>query len=320
MFNLSSKTRFRLIWLSLLMASAFAGGLVCYLSVSPKSSSAAGASLSSQENAPSETSLAADPSSTEASSASDPAFGTRLTQPVASAASEAGNSSSPSGDNALSAASSSSSQNNASASTVETSGTYAAADRYHALASEQAQNPDVYAHLTIPGTKVDYPVLQNAEDDYYLSHNMDGSSGYPGCIYSNAVNSQNFSDAITVLYGHNMKNGSMFSALKKFKKKSFFNSHETFSVTTGAGVYTYEIYAALSYPEKYIPSIYNVKSGDGLVDFLNSINSYMDNAGSHVRAGMQVSDTDKICVLSTCVTGQEASRYLVIGKLVAVEN
>lgn len=301
---------------------------MCYLSVAPKSSSTAGASLSSQKNASSSTVVFPSGSSSPASSsedsaatsASDPSFGTKLTRPVTASSSENASSSSLANDNARLSGSSSGSQKNASASSVATPSGYSAASRSNALASEMEKNPDVYAHLQVPGTKVDYPVLQSEEDDYYLTHNLDGSSGYPGCIYSNAVNSQNFSDAITVLYGHNMKNGSMFSALKKFKKKSFFNSHETFSVTTGAGVYTYEIYAALSYPEKYIPSIYNVKSGDGLVDFLNSINSYMDNAGSHVRAGMQVSDTDKICVLSTCVTGQEASRYLVIGKLVAVEN
>lgn len=69
-------------------------------------------------------------------------------------------------------------------------------------------NPDVYAWITVPGTEI--PILQQPSDNsYYFMHNMDGSYGYPGCIYTENLNSKDFTDNNTVIYGHNMKNDSM---------------------------------------------------------------------------------------------------------------
>lgn len=69
----------------------------------------------------------------------------------------------------------------------------------------QAVNPDVYAWITVPGTDIDYPILQHASDNsYYLMHNIDGSYGYPGCIYTENMNSKDFTDNNTVIYGHNI--------------------------------------------------------------------------------------------------------------------
>ena len=57
----------------------------------------------------------------------------------------------------------------------------------------QAVNPDIYAWITVPGTVIDYPILQHASDNtYYLMHNIDGSYGYPGCIYTENMNSKDF--------------------------------------------------------------------------------------------------------------------------------
>ena len=91
------------------------------------------------------------------------------------------------------------------------------------FAALQEENSDVYAWIYVPGTNVDYPVLQHPEDDtYYLEHNMDGSKGLPGCIYSESVNTKDFTDPNTVLYGHNMKNGSMFASLHNFEDQQVF--------------------------------------------------------------------------------------------------
>lgn len=71
-------------------------------------------------------------------------------------------------------------------------------------------NPDVYAWITVPGTEIEYPILQHPSDNsYYFMHNIDGSYGYPGCIYTENLNSKDFADNNTVIYGHDMKNDSM---------------------------------------------------------------------------------------------------------------
>ena len=56
-------------------------------------------------------------------------------------------------------------------------------------------NPDVYAWITVPGTEIEYPILQHPSDNsYYFMHNIDGSYGYPGCIYTENLNSKDFTD------------------------------------------------------------------------------------------------------------------------------
>ena len=82
----------------------------------------------------------------------------------------------------------------------------------------QEKNPDVYAWIQIPGTLVDYPILQHPTDRlYYLNHTIDGTAGLPGSIYSEAIHPKDFSAPMTVLYGHNMRNGTMFGSLHDYE-------------------------------------------------------------------------------------------------------
>lgn len=106
------------------------------------------------------------------------------------------------------------------------------------------QNEDIYAWIVVPGTQVDYPLLQSETDNYYLDYNLDHSKGYPGCIYTNQCNRKDFSDYNTVLYGHNMKNGSMFGSIHSFEDETFFDGHPYIYVYTENERLTYEIYEA----------------------------------------------------------------------------
>ena len=110
---------------------------------------------------------------------------------------------------------------------------------------KETVNPDIYAWIYVPGTKVNYPVLQHPTDDsYYLNYNLDGSKGYPGCIYSEKkYNSQDFWDANTVLYGHNMKNGTMFGSIHKWQDIEYFNEHRNGIVYCGDTQYTFTAFA-----------------------------------------------------------------------------
>ncbi|MBQ9625293.1 MAG: class B sortase, partial [Clostridia bacterium] len=106
------------------------------------------------------------------------------------------------------------------------------------------ENPDIYAWIEIPGTVIDYPMLQSGADkaeDYYLNHNLDYSAGYPGCIYTQRRNKQDFSDPDTVIYGHNMKNDTMFGILNEYKNKDFFTEHNQIIIYTPEKTYKYRI-------------------------------------------------------------------------------
>lgn len=116
-------------------------------------------------------------------------------------------------------------------------------------------NSDVYAWINIPGTVIDYPILQHTTDDsYYLNYTIDGMEGYPGCIYTKRVNSKDFTDNNTVIYGHNMRNGTMFTDLHKFREADFFVDHDTVYIYTPSKQLTYKIFVAYLYDDRHLYS------------------------------------------------------------------
>lgn len=178
------------------------------------------------------------------------------------------------------------------------------------------QNCDIYAWILVPGTKVDYPVFQSETDNYYLEHNMDGSTGYPGTVYTNKCNTKDFSNYNTVLYGHNMGNGTMFGSLHLFEDETFFEENDSIVVYTEEKRLTYQIYAAVKFSDEYIPAYYDVNTAEGMMNFLEAVEYCMDEPESHRRSGVTVTEEDRIITLSTCVKNERSRRYLIIGKLI----
>lgn len=181
------------------------------------------------------------------------------------------------------------------------------------IAALQEENPDIYAWLTIPETDVDYPILQSSRDNYYLEHTVEGTEGLPGAIYTNSCNAKDFQDAITIVYGHNMKNGSYFGALHKFEDTDFFENNKEIIVYTADRKITYKICAASAFTDEYLPSAYSVAFQEGAENLLSDLKAYGSNLdGSNFDNEVEVDDATKMLVLSTCVTGQEEHRYLVV--------
>ncbi len=175
----------------------------------------------------------------------------------------------------------------------------------------QALNPHVYAWISIPGTDIEYPVLQHDYDDtYYLNYNIDGTYGYPGCIYTESVNSMDFQDNNTVLYGHNMNDGTMFAGLHAFEDGTFFEENKTVYIYTPEEVLTYEIFAAYVYDDRHIMYSFDFTDGDEYAEYIASIfqrRSMSDN----LDASVEVTSEDKIITLATCISDQPNNRYLV---------
>lgn len=177
---------------------------------------------------------------------------------------------------------------------------------------------DIYAWIYIPGTNVDYPILQSGEDkpeNYYLDHNLNGSKGYPGCIYTQRLNSKDFSDHNTVIYGHNMKNGSMFNTLHQYKKDDYFEENRyAFIYMPDGTVYVYDLFAAYTFNDKLILNAYDCETEDGFQEYLDKV--YNKDINGKLRDGVEVTGADKIITLSTCISGSPKRRYLVAGVLV----
>ena len=95
------------------------------------------------------------------------------------------------------------------------------------------KNEEIYAWITVPGTQIDYPVVQSGSDDsFYMHRGIDRGYLYAGAIYTERKNNKDFTDFNTVLYGHNMKDGSMFAGLHSFKDRDFFDKNREIIIYT----------------------------------------------------------------------------------------
>ena len=176
-------------------------------------------------------------------------------------------------------------------------------------------NPDVYAWLEIPGTIISYPVLQHAVDDgYYLNHTIDYKEGRPGAIYSERCNETDFSEFIHILYGHNMRNGSMFADLHKYEDQDFLNENSEIYIYTPDKIFVYRIFAAVVTGDRHIMYLYDFSSEAGKQKYLDDLYKKTDSRNRYLE-GVEVTTEDKILTLSTCVYGEKDRRYLVNGVL-----
>lgn len=185
--------------------------------------------------------------------------------------------------------------------------------------SLKADNPDIYAWIYVPGTDVNLPVLQSVTDDnYYLDHNADGEYAVEGAIYSQSMNKTDFSDPVTVLYGHNLVNGSMFSTLHYFEDSEFFAGHDTMYVYMLGHILTYKIVAAYQYDDRHILNSFDFSDSSVVRTYFDYV---MDPTSMvvNVRDGVQLQSSDKILQLSTCTDTiyHTDTRYLVTGVLIS---
>ena len=174
---------------------------------------------------------------------------------------------------------------------------------------------NVYAYIEIPDTNISYPVLQSDDEqpeDYYLEHNLDGSTGYPGCIYTQRLNSKDFDDYNTILYGHNMKNGEGFRDLHKFSDKDFFDNNKYVYIYTPDELLTYEIFAAYEFSDDHILYAYDFSNEKGYQEYIDMLKNY---GSGYFRDVDSLTTHDRMITLSTC-TSIDIKRYLVQAKLV----
>lgn len=94
------------------------------------------------------------------------------------------------------------------------------------------ENPDTVGWIRIPDTNIDYPIVQGEDNDFYLNHDFYGKESAGGAIYMDFESQGDFNGRNNILYGHNMKNGSMFKDIVRYKDKNYFKEHQYFSIYT----------------------------------------------------------------------------------------
>jgi sortase B len=172
------------------------------------------------------------------------------------------------------------------------------------------ENGDIFSWITLEGTVIDYPVLCRPEDDaYYHTHNVAGKTVTAGAIYiQGSWNKTDWSDFHTVIYGHNMRNGSMFAALHKFEDRAFFDEHDKVVIYTPTKRLTYTIFAAYKRDDAHLMKKFHYDSEEGRQAFIDEIYSHTSGL---FREGVEVTPSSNLITLSTCVGGQDDKRFVV---------
>lgn len=180
------------------------------------------------------------------------------------------------------------------------------------------QNEDVYAWLQVFGTDISLPIAQRTDDeDFYLSHNIDGKDDFMGVPYTQPLNAKDFSDSVTVIYGHTLpKYGTMFTGLHVLEDAEAFAEIDKFRIYTPHIVYTYAIIAAYEYDNRHI-----IRSMGFVQDYFDAVLHPKAN-GAHVREGVSlIAERDRIVQLSTCtIPSDPQKRFIVTGVLISEEH
>ena len=179
------------------------------------------------------------------------------------------------------------------------------------LLEYQQRNEHVVALLDIPGTSIHYPILMHPQiEDYYLNTTIDGYVGYPGSIYINPVETDRFDTFNTVIYGHNMRGGSMFGTIKDFEDPAFMETHREIHIYTDTEEHVYTVAAIVIYDDRHITYTYDDDNIADRAAFLQSLQ------GADWVDGVEVNTSSHIITLSTCIGGMPENRRL----LIAVEQ
>lgn len=184
----------------------------------------------------------------------------------------------------------------------------------------EALNEDIYAWLYIPGTEINHPVLQSVrgDNDYYLDHTVDRLEDENGCLFTEYVyNSKDFNVPVTVIYGHRRRSGDMFGQLQ-----------ETYAVTGSLErypeiiVYTpdkelhYQVFGESEFSDMHIPNHYKrFQDTAQLPEFISELKRY-HTMTRQFDESVEITQDDKVLILSTCLIQNDDQRFLVLAKLV----
>lgn len=173
------------------------------------------------------------------------------------------------------------------------------------------ENSHVVGWIQTEGTAMNYPIVQAADNDYYLYRMFNGVRNSAGSIYLDYRNSASFTDLNTIIYGHNMNNGTMFGTLKHYRSQSYYNQHPNIRIYTPSGNYTIAVVAGFKTDTS--SGVYRIPKTTKQLAKLHEevINQSTFRAQTALQAG------DRLVTLSTCAdSGGDTTRYVVVGKII----
>ena len=173
-----------------------------------------------------------------------------------------------------------------------------------------AINPDVVGWLTVDDTHIDYPVVQGENDMEYINKDVYGEFALPGSIFLSCVNSRDFSDPYSLVYGHHMANGAMFGDIVEFANKDYFDTHTTGTLYLPDETQGITLFACMQ-TSATDTVVYNPKAQQ---EDVSGLLSYLEENAVQYR-DIGVKKSDRIIGLSTCAEAETNGRVIVFGRL-----
>ena len=170
-----------------------------------------------------------------------------------------------------------------------------------------AEHSNSVAWLYIPDTNINYPVMQSGDNEYYTRRAADGSYLYAGSLFMDYRCSSDFSDFNSVIYGHNMGNGTMFADIPNYENEEYFMEHSYGWLTTDDNVRLIDFFAVARTVDT---------SGLYLADStFEKWDSQLRNCAS-IYKEIEVTESDHLLMLSTCTGAEGSSRTILVGKII----
>lgn len=175
-------------------------------------------------------------------------------------------------------------------------------------------NEEVVGWIRIPDTKIDYPIVQGEDNQFYLKNSWNLVRTGSGAIFLECRNNPDFTDFNTIVYGHNMRSGSMFASLRQYSNQKHYDAHPYVYVRTDSGTYRYPIFSAYRAP---------VDSGTYGLSFnqKKTRETFLETAieSSAIETGITPAITDRILTLSTCSGAGHTNRWVVHASLKMIQ-
>lgn len=165
----------------------------------------------------------------------------------------------------------------------------------------QVENPDVIGWILIPGTNISYPLLKGEDNEYYLKHTWDNQKNACGSIFYDYRSSPG--DWNSVIYGHNMRNGSMFAGLHQYKKADFADKNSRLLILCDGEVSEYQFAVAFEAKMDGVPYLFGNASKVERSQFREEVSE---------KAGVDFGENSSFITLSTCTGLGHKTRWVVV--------
>lgn len=174
-------------------------------------------------------------------------------------------------------------------------------------------NSDIVGWVYIPNSEINYPIVQNPDNEYYLNHTFEGKANFTGAIFLDSLCQPDFSSDNSIVYGHNLKTGTMFGSLKKmydinYNKEADYREHPVIWIMTPEETMEYRIFAAREISAEADTDVYMVEleSDQEYAKYLT------DQKGkSSYETDTEPDATEPMLTLSTCTSDSEDGRFVV---------